>query len=363
METLTVRQLNRTLLERQLLLRRHRLPAAEAVERLVGMQAQVPSSPYIGLWARLEGFQTDELSDLVRRREVVRLALMRSTIHLVTARDCLGLRPIFQADLERTLHVGTPFGRNVAGMDVDELMLAARRLLEERPMTLAELGSALHERWPDRDATSLSYAIRQHLALVQVPPRGVWGAAGGPRVTTAEHWLGAPLDPHPDPGEMALRYLRAFGPSTVSDIRAWSGLRGARAIVDALRPRLRSYRDDRGRELLDAEEGGISVADMPAPARLLPDYDNLLLGHADRSRVFADDADRRAGIGVPTVLLDGFVAATWRLVREGREATLQVAPRRRLRANERREISDEGEHLLELLAPEAGARRVAFAPL
>jgi hypothetical protein len=317
------------------------MPAHSVIEHLVGMQAQIPQNPYIGLWARVEGFRPQELSNLIADRQAVRIGMMRSTIHLLTARDCLELRPVYQPMLERFLHTATPFGRNLDGIDVGALVGTAKQLLEERPLTLAELGRRLAESWPDRDPTSLSYGIRHLLPLVQVPPRGLWGKSGASRCTTAEHWLGRALAADSTPDRMILRYLAAFGPATTADVQAWSGLRGLRPVMERLRPRLRAVQDERGRELFDVPGAPLPDPDTPAPPRFLPDYDNVLLAHADRSRVIADGR-RSVGIGRPTVLVDGFVAATWKL--DG--SCLRIAPFEPL---DRTPVATEAGRLLEFL--------------
>ena len=321
------------------------------------MQAQVPNSPYVGLWTRIEEFQPDELSDLISQRRAVRLGILRNTLHLMTASDCLSLRPLFQPLLERTLR-SSPFGRNLVGFDSSALIAQAERLMKAKPRTLAELGAALHERWPDREATSLAYAIRHLVPLIQVPPRGLWGKSSQATWTTAELWLRRPLAAKPALERLIRRYLAAFGPATVSDIAAWSGLRGLRSIVEKLRPRLRTFRDERGRELFDVVDGPLPDPDRPAPPRFLPEYDNLVLGHDDRTRVIA--FEHRYMVVNGTFLVDGFVAGIWTIERQRNAATLVVSSFRPLRKTDRAGLADEGERLLTFAAGDAATRDIHF---
>ena len=319
------------------------------------MQAQVPNSPYVGLWTRLEGFQPAELADLIVKRRAVRLGIMRNTVHLVTAGDCLSLRALFQPMLERTLR-SSPFGRHLVGLEMSAVLDAATQAMIEKPRTFSQLGSLLHERWPDRDATSLAYAIRHLLPIVQVPPRGVWGKSAQPTWTTAEHWLGRPLESNESLDRLILRYLKAFGPAALADISAWSGLTGLRSIVERLRPNLRTFQDERGRELFDIPDGPLPDPQTPSPPRFLPEYDNILIGHDDRTRVI--DHAFRYSIFMGTFLVDGFVQGTWAIKRAADGMTLAIEPLRKLTRAERSAVADEGEQLVAFVAGGAARREV-----
>jgi winged helix DNA-binding protein len=353
--------LNRALLARQLLLRRARLSAVEALEHLVGLQAQIPNAPYLGLWTRLEGFRPERLASLIERRRAVRGALLRGTLHLVTARDYLELRPLVQPVLERALYGN--FRRALAGLDAPAIAAAGRALLEAQPRSGADLADRLRQRWPGRDARSLGYAVQYLEPLVQTPPRGLWGRTGPPVWTTARAWLGRPLRADPSPAALVLRYLRAFGPATVADVRAWSGLPGLAEVVETLRRRLRTFRDGRGRELFDLPRAPRPREDTPAPPRFLPFYDNVLLSHADRARIVPPRARGFPGEGllVGTVLIGGFVGARWKIVTTVGRATLVVEPFARLGRADRLALAGEGERLLAFAAADARDRDIRIA--
>jgi hypothetical protein len=357
------RALNRATLERQLLLRRHEMPAIGAIEHLVGMQAQAPKDTYIGLWTRLEGFRHEELAALIEARQAVRGPLMRTTVHLVSARDCLTLRPLLQPVLERTFR--GQFGGKLRGVDLGAVLAVGRELLEERPRTRAELRALLGVRWPDHDADSLAQAVGYVVPVVQVPPRGLWGKSGQATLALTESWLGRPLDPDPSPDEMVLRYLGAFGPASVKDVQAWCGLTRLREVVERLRPRLRVFHDEGGAELFDLPDAPRPDPATPAPPRFLPEYDNVLLSHADRARFYTSGyrTPPHAGKGgfVGGVLMDGLFRATYAITRRRDRAELLVTPFGRLSTEESDALAEEGARLLAFVA--AGAEHdVRFAP-
>ncbi|HEX6207584.1 MAG TPA: winged helix DNA-binding domain-containing protein [Actinomycetota bacterium] len=365
MPVLTKRTLNRALLGRQLLLERASLSVPRAVEHLVGLQAQEPPNPYVALWSRLESFRHQDLADLLVRRRAVRLTLMRGTIHLVTARDALAMWPVMRPQLERSFH-GHLWGRSLTDLDLEELLAAGRELVEEQPRTAAQIREAIAERWPDHDETSLVSAVRYLLPMVQVPPRGVWGASGLPTLTTAERWLGRPLGKGARPDRMILRYLAAFGPASIADLRTWSGLTGLREVVERLRPRLRTFRSEEGRELFDVEDGLLPEPDRDAPPRFLPTYDNVTLSHDDRRRIVEDEDRRRMQRGmlrgnVGSVLVDGFVRGMWKVSRSRDHPTLEIVPLGRLSKVESTAVGTEGERLLAFVAGDAPDQDVRIA--
>jgi hypothetical protein len=333
-EVLGRHALNRALLERQGLLRRSRAGPLDMIERLVGMQAQEPQNPYLALWSRLERFDPESLSELIAERRAVRAQLMRATIHLVIARDCLGMHPFAQPLRSRVFR--TAFGRMLEGIDVGEIVEEGRALVSEQPRSRAELRPCLTRRWPDADPNALAQAVTFNLPLVQVPPRGLWRRSGQARWALAELWLGAPLDPDPPAEQLVLRYLAAFGPASTGDIRTWSGVSGLREVVERLRPRLRTFRDERGRELLDVPGAPLPDPDTPPPPRFLPEFDNVTLSHEDRSRIVEHPGAYPAGPGLRgSLLIDGFYSAHWRLTDRALEL-IGAAPDDELEAEARR---------------------------
>ena len=343
-----------------MLLRRRKRSAADTIEHLVGMQAQVPLAPYVGLWSRVHRFRPQELATMLQERSAVRGSLMRATLHLTTARDYLALRPVVQGVLERSF-AGRVFRKRLDGVDLDELRAAGRALIEEAPLTRAELGPSLARRWPGRDLDALAYTVTYLDPIVQVPPRAIWGTTGPPRWTTIEAWVGRPLDP-PDPDTVVLRYVAAYGPSSVSDVRAWSGLAGMKDVVERLRPRLRTFRDEQGRELFDVPGAPLPDPDTPAPIRFLPEFDNTTLSHADRSRVLPDDHRHRvfASRDWRLVLVDGYARALWRTPRERGRIALEIEPLERIRRHDRNAIVEEAERLLGFIAPDATGPDIRF---
>jgi DNA glycosylase AlkZ-like len=362
------RALNRATLDRQLLLRRHAMPARQAVTHLAGLQAQAPNAPYVGLWTRLDNFAAGDLADLLTEREVVRASLMRATVHLVTPADFAAFRPLLQP-----LMTGGPFGRNLESVDTAELRAATREHLAERPRTRTELGRLLAARWPEADPMSLAYTATYLVPLVQVPPRGIWGKTGPAAWADAETWLGQSLEqsfpapPAPSPSSLpspaaalehlVLRYLAAFGPASVNDIQTWSGLTRLREVTERLRPGLRVFRDEDGRERLDLPDAPRPDPDIPAPPRFLPEYDNLLLSHADRSRVNPDarpvPLPPGSGGTQGTLLVDGVWNATWKITRDNGATVLHIHPFARLSEPDVAAITAEGARLLAFTAPDS----------
>lgn len=356
---LTTRALNRATLARQLLLDRAGLPVLDAVAHLCGLQAQEPQEPYTGLWSRLRAFRTAALEDLLTGRRVVRTHLMRRTVHLVTAEDALAWRSRHEAMLrQRVLGV---YRRELDGIDLDALAAAGRAVMADgEPRSTGDLARAVADRWPEPGSRALGeLLIPALLPTAQLPPRGLWRTKAGVRNALLADWLGREVDPldGTDPAGRAMvgRYLAAFGPAAVADLRAWSGLSGLPAAVTTVREELVAYRDERGRELLDLPDAPRPDPDTPVPVRFLPAFDNALLGYQDRTRI-VDDAHRGLSVaGERVVLVDGRVAATWTV----EDGAVTVTPLRRLTRADREAVAEEGGELATFLGDgETGRVRI-----
>jgi Winged helix DNA-binding domain len=327
------------------------------------MQAQTTHTAYTGLWSRLSGFDPMGLSRLIEDRAVVRLGLQRATIHLVTARDAWLIRPLVQIVHDR-MYRGQ-FGKELVGVDLDELTIRTRAFLETGPKTFKQIGDHLVARWPDSSALALGIGARTRIPLVQVPPRGLWGRSGQAAHTSIEAWLGEAPTATLSVDGLVTRYLAAFGPATVMDAQAWSGLTKLSEVFERLRPSLVTFRNEGGRELFDLPDAPRPAEDTPAPARFLYDYDNVLLSHAERSRMFSPDPIReipaRLNESISTFIVDGVVAGAWKVIRDGKEATLRLTPILRLASIDLEALVEEGRGLLDFLAGDAPTRDVIIA--
>jgi DNA glycosylase AlkZ-like len=353
-DTLTLPRLNRATLARQMLLARHRLPPEKAIEKLVAMQAQFPRPPFLGLWSRLEGFERAELASLLERRKVVRATFVRGTLHYVTARDFLALRPLLQPGLDAGLKA--VLRDRAKALDMDKLTASVQKILAKAPRTFEEIRGA----FASGDVRAMGYAVRLTLPLVQVPvgSEAAWSFPAHCAFALADEWLGRPLprpaEDRPDP--LVLRYLAAYGPASVADVQAWSGLPKLGETIERLRSRLRVFRDEKGRELFDLPDAPRPDGDVPAPIRFVPDYDNLITTRADERFVAKKDRPRvflSALRIAATVLVDGFVAATWKIERKKTTATLTVSPFAPFAPRVRKEVTAEGEALARFAEPDA----------
>ncbi|WP_131737503.1 winged helix DNA-binding domain-containing protein [Actinomadura roseirufa] len=360
-DTLSVQALNRATLARQLLLAREAIPVADAVGRLCGLQAQEPKPPFFGLWARLEGFRPPDLVQALHDRSVVRATMMRATLHLMTSADYAAFRTSMQPILDGGLRV---LGDRAEGLDLGKVVPAARTLLTERPRTFNEVRALLREQFPDVNDRALGHAVRMCVPLVMVPTGDRWAFPRAAEFALADGWLGAAPAPAPSLDELMLRYLAAFGPASAADAQAWSGLPALGEVFDRLRPRLRVFAGDKGRELFDLPDAPRPAEDVPAPARFLPEFDSLMLAHSDRRRVISDA--HRPGLTTKNLrvravfLWNGLAAGTWDIASKRKIATLNLHPFEPLPPAALDALSAEGESLLRFAEPDAKETRVAL---
>ncbi|MEA2559901.1 MAG: hypothetical protein QOH06_1405 [Acidobacteriota bacterium] len=363
--TLTTRQLNRATLARQMLLSREPIAATAAVERLVGLQAQLARPPFVGLWTRLESFQRDDLVQPLRKRQIIRATAMRGTLHLMSAADYVALRGALQPMLTKGMQAILRERAQDLGMDA--LQAEARAFFGGKPATFDALRNHLKAKNPTADERAMAYAIRMHLPLVQVPTDDAWGFPAAADFALADDWLGKKVPTEEAPAHtLVRRYLAAFGPATPRDAQVWSGLQSLRGAFEELRPELVTFRDERKRELFDLPEAPRPDEETPAPVRFLPEFDNLVLAHDDRTRVIADEHRPKVTLKNlqvrATFLADGFVAGTWKVERKKKAATLVLEPFGKLAKKTLVELEREGEALLRFVeedAPETSVRVAA----
>ncbi|MGW1343510.1 winged helix DNA-binding domain-containing protein [Kribbella sp. NPDC002412] len=352
MKVLSPRALGRALLERQLLLERVDLPVVAAVERVFGLNAQSPNDPYLALWARLESFTIPSLTAAIEDRSLVRSTMMRATQHLMSVDDFSFVRPVLAPLLRRVQR--NAFGRRTKGVDLEALVVAVRELLADgRTLTRPELGRLLAERWPVDEPTALGWTAQYLEPLIHPAPSGTWNVYGATPFTLAPTGIA-------DVRRMVLRYLAAFGPATVADARTWSGVSGLREVFADLRPSLKVYADESGRELYDLPDAPLPPDDIEAPIRFLPSFDATLLAHADRTRIMTNEIRAQVCIGAgvaPTLLQNGTVTASWTIHSTNNTAVLTIQPLRPLA--DLPSIESEGLRLLAFTHP-SDAHRIEY---
>jgi hypothetical protein len=355
--SLSLRELNRTTLARQFLLERADLPVVDAVTHLVALQAQLARPPYVGLWTRLVGFTRADLSTQIERKHIIKATFLRGTLHLLTAANYLQLRATLQPVLTSALD-GIVKQRG-ARVDVPRLVEAARALMLERPCSFAQITTLLTGLVPDGDPGAMRYAVRTHLPMVQVPNQKGWSYPGNPQFTLADAWLGTTVPTSERRPDLVKCYLAAFGPATVKDMETWSYLKDLQPVFDTLRSELVVYRSEPGRrsEVFDLPDSPIADEEAPVAVRFLPEFDNLLLAHQDRTRVVPRAYRSKvylSGLRVAaTVLIDGFVAATWITERVKQTASIIISPLEPLGKAVRAQLTDEAEQLVRFVEADA----------
>lgn len=359
---LSDRALNRATLARQLLLARQKLPVVKAIEQVLALQAQVPRPPHVGLWSRLDGFKREQLLAPLHARTLVRATTMRGTIHIMRAKDFLA----FRGALQPSLGAGW---KTVAGTSptppIEALVAAGRKFLGGDGYTFNEIRAELVKQFPKCHDRIMGYALRTHLPLVQVPTREhAWGFPADSAFALADGWLKKPVGDGAGPSALILRYLAAFGPATTADIQAWTGMRGIAELMAPIRSQLVTFEDARGRTLFDLPKAPRPDEDTDVPVRFLPEYDSVMLGHADRSRI-VDEKFRKVLITksliIPaTFLVDGRIAGTWKVERAKTAATLRLTLLLPLAKAVKAALEQEGLALLAFVEPDAAAARVSM---
>ena len=359
---LSLRALNRATLARQQLLERSG-SFLEVTERLVGLQAQMPRPPLVGLWTRVQGLTRDAVVAALLDKRLVRGTAMRGTLHMMTAPDFRRFRSAVQAGLDRGLT--TILRGRAEGIEMAPLLAEAAAYFHQ-PRTFDSFRDHLAQGKPATDIRAMAYAVRMQLPLLQVPTASAWGFPAQADFITADAWLGKPKTRAPSATveDLVLRYLAAYGPATATDAQAWSGIPSLKPVFETLRPQLVTFRGERGGEVFDLADAPRPDPDCPAPVRFLPEWDNAIVGRADARLLAAAHRPKvfQPGLRVlATVLIDGCVGGTWKIERRTKAAALTVTPFARLAPSARRAIEAEGAALLEFAEPDAATKHVKIS--
>lgn len=350
-EVLTARDLNRALLARQMLLEREEVDPTNALGRLLAIQAQLPRTPFVGLWSRLAGFKPEVLLAAIQAREVVRATAMRGTLYLMTAADFLA----FRGSLRTGEAVALPGGTKTTVAELEPVLTLARRHFSEAKAF--ESFRDVLEKSGYSDVRIMAYAARQLLPLVQAASNTAYGFAPGGEFVLAEAYLGEEIAPEPAPAELLRRYLAAWGPATPADFSGWSGLKSVAPLFEEIASELVTFRDGRKRLLHDLKDARRPGGDVAAPPRFVPDFDAVTQGHQDRARILpAEHAPRVTSKNLqvpPMLLVDGFVAGSWKLEAKKKTATVTVTAFETFSAKDRKAVEAEAIALAKAFEPMA----------
>jgi hypothetical protein len=345
-----------------MLLGRSDMGLADAAAWLLGLQAQQTHDPYIALWSRLKGFRHETLTSLIVDRTLARATTMRGTLHLHTADDLIGIRALVQPFLAQVWT--SNFQRRFGSEDKAKVLRAGRRLLAKGPLTAGQLNKALHPTFPTAEPLALSTLLQLHDTLVQIPPTRVWGNNSAPLLTPVEKWLPPPYERPVAREDLVLRYLRAWGPASVTDMATWGRLTGLAKDFEAVREKLVSFTDETGKELFDLPDAPRPDADTPAPVRFLPLYDNVYLGYDNRRRMLSEATAHLLNMFQyfrAAVLIDGMVNAGWEIKDTKAASTLDIQCHRKLTRGETKELKAEAEAFLLFMRPEATTRAITLS--
>lgn len=353
-EILTPRDLNRILLARQMLLAREAISPVEAISRLFALQAQLPRASFIGLWARLSGFRREDLLAAIQSRAVVRSTLMRGTLHLATAEDILAFRTTIMPPRDMTL----PGGSRPTAAQVEQVMTLAERHFAPGPKDFESVREVFAEAGVE-NVRPMAWGVRVWLPLVQAASDTPFGHEPGGAFTLVKTWLGKDEAPKPDPQGLARRYLAAHGPSLPADFAGWSGLKAAAAILESLGDELVTFRDEKKRVLYDLKDAPGPSGEIPAPVRLLADFDGAILGRTDRTGIVRPQhvplLASKNGLIPAMVLVDGVVVGTWRIEPKRKTTPVTVRLFEAVSTRDRKAIEAEAISAAKFLAPEAEA--------